>query len=693
MTDLFIELFPIVTDGLPSITAYAIQFADPEAAQHSGKLAYRLARTFPGRWVWAQGYLLTDAPVSPVQMDITMDILRNQFPDLYGTLQSVEEDPRAAISPALLADFVARSMIRDTEDELRAALAKLTISIKNAVIEREPVTQTWVAGGEAALSISIRSHLRYIHSLSQVIAEQGREVIGLRVMDNTAPSMTGLITDITGTLAQHRDRLMSLTKRPVMQNLLKSAPDDEPVVSVESGEYHYDYASSALHILVRQESNELQRFGIVPQQAHQGMRLRPDMRAGLVRTVSDVLKQKGIIGNAYNTRTHPHLFAAVDFMPNLVYGERRVLPYRAESVGFDFTKGGLYRRHPRFENAPVRIAVINTMDDIIEDFVEAMRRQMERTFGLKIEMIKERKVRVMSAGNLKSAVRVVEKENANIVLAFLKEEVEEDANYAALKSMTLGKGIASHAIYESTLNNPAAMPLVIMGVLAKCGNIPFALAEPLEYADYVVGLGLVCEKLKHGDRVTALSRIYRSDGVFVRYVMDSLDLEKDEPVPFVLMQTLFPNDVFENQRVIVHHDGAMAAETLRLLTRWQTVIGAHFTPVEILRQHVPRLYGLAQKVSQPPWGSMFRLSDSEAFIVSSAPPPDSTAQPLHVRVREGALAIEQAVYSVLAWTLLHYGMANTPRLPVTIQHAEDIAVWLAKGMLPAAKEGDVPFWL
>jgi argonaute-like protein implicated in RNA metabolism and viral defense len=87
------------------------------------------------------------------------------------------------------------------------------------------------------------------------------------------------------------------------------------------------------------------------------------------------------------------------------------------------------------------------------------------------------------------------------------------------------------------------------------------------------------------------------------------------------------------------------------------------------------------------------LNDFEALIVSSVPTDNRTPEPLHIRVPLKNVPVDLAVYSVLAWTLLHYGIPGLPKLPVTIQHADDLAQWLARGMLPDKTEGDVPFWL
>jgi hypothetical protein len=130
------------------------------------------------------------------------------------------------------------------------------------------------------------------------------------------------------------------------------------------------------------------------------------------------------------------------------------------------------------------------------------------------------------------------------------------------------------------------------------------------------------------------------------------------------------------------------------LQAWGKKLKAEFFPIEITQRDVPRLYALESTVTQAPWGSVFLLNDAEAFLISSIPSADSTPRPLQIRLPLGNLPIEQAVYSVLCWTLLHYGTLGTPKMPVSIQNAENLTEWLRRGMLPDdASNGDVPFWL
>lgn len=695
--ELFIELFPFEPNILPPLASYALRLSVPDIPDAS-RIVPHLARISGGNWLWVDGHFLTDSDVSPIQIEIALDMLRQQGLPLEGII-GVEEDSKYAASFSAQAHYLERILIRPTEDDMRQALAKHALAIPNARIERDVRTSVWQVEGAPALALSIKSLVVLQAPLSDLL-EQGQELRGLQVCDRYALDLQGEIVGITGTLGSQRQRLLDLSKRPLMRQLLQSAPDEERVVSLSTHGAIYDYALSALFVVLNGDNPEqLERFKVPASAIGRHMRLAPALRSALVRAASEVLKTRGIIGNAYNARTHPHLFSQIDFMPDCLFAEGRVRPYKHASLANDFLRGKLYAKHPRFEDNPIKIAVINALDERALDFVEVLRRLLEREFGFHIEMIKERRIKVLNEKNLESAVRVVEKEQPDVLLACFPNsdhDDERDADAHNLKLLALGKGIATQVLYTRTLDDADATPLVAMGILAKTGNLPFVLAEPLDYCDYVVGLGFVRENLTKFERITALARIYRNDGAFVRYAMQSVEVEHGESIPLSLIQAILPADILQNSGIILHHAGELSKDLLRLIGKWTKSIHASLAPIEIHRYAVPRLYHFdkaAKSIGAPAWGSLFKLSDSEAFVVASSPSADSTPQPLRVRVIAHVLPVEQAIYSVLVWTLLHYGTQGMNKFPVTIHAHEDMASWTARGSLPKQTTGDVPFWL
>jgi argonaute-like protein implicated in RNA metabolism and viral defense len=86
----------------------------------------------------------------------------------------------------------------------------------------------------------------------------------------------------------------------------------------------------------------------------------------------------------------------------------------------------------------------------------------------------------------------------DIALVFLPKRIamliilEEGSLYSWIKRKFLERGVMTQMIYEKTLNDKRnydnILNQVVPGILAKLGNLPYVLAEPLEIADYFIGL-------------------------------------------------------------------------------------------------------------------------------------------------------------------------------------------------------------
>ena len=56
------------------------------------------------------------------------------------------------------------------------------------------------------------------------------------------------------------------------------------------------------------------------------------------------------------------------------------------------------------------------------------------------------------------------------------------------KDLTLKRNLQSQVIVSKNVDNSHIIDNVVLGILAKTGNIPYVLAEPITYADLIVGL-------------------------------------------------------------------------------------------------------------------------------------------------------------------------------------------------------------
>ena len=152
--------------------------------------------------------------------------------------------------------------------------------------------------------------------------------------------------------------------------------------------------------------------------------------------------------------------------------------------------------------------------------------------------------------------------------------------------------------------------------------------------------------------------------------------------------------ILRGKKVVIHRDGFFRGNEREILTEWAEEIGAEFSLVEILKSGAPRMYiETNSKIGQPPTGSIFKINDREALLISSLPPfLNATPRPLQIRC-DDSISVEHALHSVLSLTLLHYGSVRPPRLPVTVHYSDKIGYLALKGIKPKTLEGTIPFWL
>lgn len=712
MSDLFVEIFPIHPDKVPSLVRYHLDFiagADARFIDEIGKrLAARLRRLLAGDWLWANSSIITDNTlINPMEVVLVGHALKNDYPDFFRPLDAIQPQTTTDLSASEIALFVYRTALKQINDELQAEVEQFNDKIRHAQTKREVKLQSWDVNGQPAVSISIASRLIYDKTLQTFIGDETdadrvyERIISLWVTDGDA--MRGEIVDLAGLVGDHRERLLIEATYIESEHVIHANPQSW-IIKVRVDGVERELLAERLYPLVRLP--QLHHFDVEPQLALQTLQMSPKTRALQVRAVSEIAKQAGIIDKAFDTRNSAEAFTSADFEMNLRFSENRVRRYNIESLADDFSKLGVYKLRSRFEQNPIRIGVINTLNLKLDDFLEALRRQLGRSFPLAIEMIKERRVRVVSRVNLESAVRVIEKESPDIILAFFPdehrsgddEESGDDATADYIKSLTLARGLPIHVVYEATMDNPEAMIGIILSILGKTGSAPFVLAEPIESADYVVGLDFVRQTFVTMDhvRLTGIARVYRSDGEFLYYTVREVEIT-DDKLPFVLVRDLFPQKKFAGSRVMIHHMHKFPPELLTALSLWGQTIGTKFLPIEIIPTGAPRLYALdASGVVQPAWGSAFKLSDNEALLVSNVPKDNITPQPLHIRTLSagaGTLSIDEALRSVLVWTLLTYGAEQLPKLPVTVTNVAQLSVWLQRGNRFSLQDGAVPFWL
>ncbi|MFX1480095.1 MAG: hypothetical protein ACFFCI_18400, partial [Promethearchaeota archaeon] len=89
---------------------------------------------------------------------------------------------------------------------------------------------------------------------------------------------------------------------------------------------------------------------------------------------------------------------------------------------------------------------------------------------------------------------------------------------------------------------------------------------------------------------------------------------------------------------------------------------------------------------------IFYLSKQEANIINNKVSGNKTANPLRVRVIGDSVDLNDAIKSVMALRLMHFGATKTPKLPVTISFSDRISGFARRGIKPPHRSGEVPWW-
>lgn len=702
------EVFPVETDRIRPLRGYGVDVAGADLSIAGGRLTYRLRRALLGTWVWTQSRVVTD---STAKLDEVQAVLRQLWAtqqSSFGQIRRIYEDTRWQSNSKSIADFVALGLADGARAELVRQLPP-RIDLGQVWAERVYDLRGWEVEGHAAISISISSRLSHKQSLLEYCHLQSSPtaLLGLEVSDLTS-TLKGEIEEIVGPLEDHRARLMSLSSRPEMIEILTSASSSEPVVHVSTGRLGYDYPISALGIIVR--VSDFERFGVKGRKALANLKIAPSERWRLVGALSEVLRSKGLIRGPFTSEGNGNtVFQRSTCLTQigLKFGGNESYPYDARRLLNNLRQSGLLRINPRFANSPIRIGIIGSSETpLARQFIAEVQTQIQ-SFHLECKIERIPSAGRMSRAELEQIIDQLTPDSMDLLLAILpnqwrdpsrddESEGEEWGVYQDLKALTVGRGIPSQVVYEGTLSKRFAVSNVVLGILGKTGNIPFTLSQPLKDVDLVVGLDIARERkvrLPGSLNATAIARIYMGDGEFLRYVIHDSPLE-GETIPNAVLQSLFPRRDFQGKRVIIHRDGYFRGGEKGALQDWARSIGSTLHLVEVIKSGSPRLYGLSGGVATlPDKGVFFRLSPNEGLLVSSPPPfPDATPSPLRIRT-DGSLTIEKAIESVLALTILHYGSVLPPRLPVTIHYSDKIAYMALRGIKPKNLEGNLPFWL
>lgn len=286
--------------AIPPLVAYRLRIQGGDLAAMGGKVAYRLQRVFKGHWLWTEKRVVTDSPPPDEALKPVIADLWKEQPDIFQGLLAIQPDASWRPTAQVQADFVARALFRNLQPEVNQVLAPLSQDLGRVRIHRTCDVRGWVVRGQPAISISVVSRLLAKQDL-RAYARQAtplEQLVGLAVTDKLSGSK-GEIAGITGTVREHRERLLALTQREESRVIIQRAADNEPVVHVRMGRNAYDFVASALGIVV--STATYARFGVDAKQATSALRLAPQERLKILVNLGRVFTDKKGVTTFFRT--------------------------------------------------------------------------------------------------------------------------------------------------------------------------------------------------------------------------------------------------------------------------------------------------------------------------------------------------------------------------------------------------------
>ncbi|RUM31449.1 MAG: hypothetical protein DSY42_02695 [Aquifex sp.] len=289
--------------------------------------------------------------------------------------------------------------------------------------------------------------------------------------------------------------------------------------------------------------------------------------------------------------------------------------------------------------------------------------------------------------------------DTDILIIFFDEYGEIDhytdlSLYDFIKSEFLKQGIPTQFIKNKTLQtaNLDTMELITMNVmeqiLAKTGNIPYKLANPLGKIDVFVGLDV--SRINKTNQAS-FAKIFLSDGTFIKYQI-SKSPSFGEEITKRAIESLFlflrREIMKERIKIVVHRDGRFPKGEMENFLSLSKVYKCDLELVEVVKRKNPRFFG--DKMLK---GHCFKLDENTLILATYNNIYRGTHNPIKIRRVYGKIPIETHASYVLSLTLLNYASFQPVKLPATIHYSDKITKLMLRGIEPFHSEGDIMYWL
>ncbi len=689
------EFYRINPEKLGAFYCYGLEVLAGSIKAVGGKLGYQLRRRLSGFWNFSDYLLLSNHYVEEEQLNQILKDLWSKDPETYGNLTKIKFLKNKTPSARSIADFTANFLSFRYRSDINGVLDKYRTREAKINIKKDCIIRGWVINNIPSISISIKSKIYYNETFEIFLKTINKieVLINFPVIDIELQHV-GKITEVVGPLKDHRDRLLRLTSRDKIKQKILKAPDDEEVFVID-GTYHYP--ASTLYPLVTTKNAHQFKANTAKLMSH--LTLAPDTRNTIEMEI--ISHFKDYITYNYNSESTKELFKKgeeIGFKNQLKFNDGSI-HLEDEYVIKNLIEHGIYKKAPKFEEDPT-INVVLLLGALVKQFQGFWEQLKEGLSKLEFTPILKDAIELdkINPIEIEQKTKSIRNDECDIIVAILPEKPNQDKIYETVKSSLFNSNlIKSQFIFENTIRDKLkwAISNVILGILAKTENIPYVLAHPLNFTDYLVGIDISREKkktLKGSQNFAATARFYGKDGTFSHYEIHEDKIE-GETLPTTLLERIFAKSMFQGKTIMIHRDGFFRGEEISFLQKLGEKNNIKFKFVEVIKRNVPRLFSVKNgKYFNPDKDQIFYLSSNEAIVINNEVKGSKTANPLRIRVCDEETKLNNAIISVMALRMMHFGSTKAPKLPVTISFSDRISGFVRRGIKPPNKIGNIPWW-
>jgi hypothetical protein len=724
------EIFPL---NLSNNNYHCFRLSPEIDREIGNRLSWRFSQSFPDTVViWEQNsrcfwVLAKDGVTIPSsnewrdRLDEIQEILKEDIGERFYTIQWIR---KPEITPIIQAQLAVRILNIFSQFSIPKAFSKNRVEVRREVDFWSEIIEL-TSKLTPAIALSVKSSIVCDRDLEHFFEnhpyrnEPEKILVGLKVRD-LEKNHTATIVKLAGNVGEKRDALLKKATGAISKQKLQDAPDEQPIVSVQFGKNKrlYDYSLAALRPYITSETADLFNVSYGDLLIHTKIFYseRQELLMLYKKEARDILSTYGFeLKKSINSNSYPDLFWTPEVElkdTSLLFG-KGVIKKKGESLK-GLTAGGVYRRHKDFDDPSrkIRLGIIKPSHLQIDLFLQQLQQQL-RKYGfdsiIAPENHKNYSLEGLSGIETRAKLEEALEVPVDIVLSFLPESdrhadnTEEGSLYSWVYSHLLRRGIASQIIYEDTVkkekNYNNILNQVVPGILAKLGNLPYVLAEPLNVADIIIGLDvgrIPKKKLAGSINACASVRFYGKRGEFIRYRLEDTSIEGEE-IPQRALENFLPQNILQNKTVLIYRDGWFQGQEVEHLLARAAAINAKLILVECYKSGIPRLYDYSDcKLTQPTRGLAMRLSSREVILVTTQVEVNiGVPRPLRLKIHEKGeqISLESLVDVTLKSTLLHYGSLKDPRQPVFLYGADIIAYRRLQGIYPRLSEDDRQSWL